>query len=352
MRVSGAGDVALLERQRLAARHPNLPFDEIEPGDRLGDRVFDLQARVDLEEVELAVAVEEELHRPRTGVADGLPGGDSRRAHARPQRVVDGDRRRLFDDLLIAALNGALALEQMEHAAVRIAEDLQLDVARRVEVALDQQGVVAERARRLAPRRRQRLRQGARLAYQTHALAAAAGRGLDQQRQADALRFARQGRVVEPRTRLAGHHRHAGLGHDRARFHLAAHASDRIHRRADEGEAGVNAARRELGVLGQEAVAGMDRVGADCLRGRENTIDVEVRLQARRRTDAHRLVRLGGVRGAGIGIRVDGNRGHSHAPHGAKDPPGDLTAVGDQDLVDGARAHPRPVVRCSFSVVR
>ena len=45
----------LLKRQRLARRHPQLPLDKIEPGDRLGDRVLDLQPRVHLHEEELQV---------------------------------------------------------------------------------------------------------------------------------------------------------------------------------------------------------------------------------------------------------------------------------------------------------
>ena len=54
-----------------------LQLDEIEPGGLLGDRVLDLQPGVHLQEVELAVVVGEELHRPGAGVADragGQPG--------------------------------------------------------------------------------------------------------------------------------------------------------------------------------------------------------------------------------------------------------------------------------------
>ncbi len=56
----------LVEGQGFAGRDPQLPFDEIEPGDRLGHRVLDLQARVHLHEVEAvgpqrAAAVGDEL---------------------------------------------------------------------------------------------------------------------------------------------------------------------------------------------------------------------------------------------------------------------------------------------------
>ena len=60
-----------------AVGHRELQLDEIEPGGLLGDRVLDLQPGVHLEEVELAVIVGEEFHRPGAGVADrrgGQPG--------------------------------------------------------------------------------------------------------------------------------------------------------------------------------------------------------------------------------------------------------------------------------------
>ena len=43
-------------RQRaVARRHPQLPFDEVEPGHHFGHRMFDLQARVDLHEIEAVI---------------------------------------------------------------------------------------------------------------------------------------------------------------------------------------------------------------------------------------------------------------------------------------------------------
>ena len=47
-------DVRLRQRQRLAGRDAQLPFDQVEPGDHLGHRMLDLQPRVHLHEVELA----------------------------------------------------------------------------------------------------------------------------------------------------------------------------------------------------------------------------------------------------------------------------------------------------------
>ena len=60
------------ERQRLARGDPDLLAHEIEAGDQLGHRVLDLEPRVHLHEVELAVGVEQVLHRADVGVADRL----------------------------------------------------------------------------------------------------------------------------------------------------------------------------------------------------------------------------------------------------------------------------------------
>ena len=50
------GDVALVERQPLAGRDPDLLLDQVEAGDQLGDRVLDLQPGVHLQEEEVVAA--------------------------------------------------------------------------------------------------------------------------------------------------------------------------------------------------------------------------------------------------------------------------------------------------------
>ena len=69
-RVAGEFDVLLLKSERLAAGDAQLQFDQIEPGDRLGDGMLDLQPRVHFHEIEFAVAVEQEFQRAGALVAD------------------------------------------------------------------------------------------------------------------------------------------------------------------------------------------------------------------------------------------------------------------------------------------
>src|SRR6185437_887835 len=86
-------------------------------------------------------------------------------------------------------LHRAVALEQMDDVSRRIAEHLHLDMARPVEISLDENAVVAERGRGLALRAGQRRREIGRAPNHTHALAAAAGPRLDEQRVADLFRL-------------------------------------------------------------------------------------------------------------------------------------------------------------------
>ena len=141
------------------ARDANLPLHEVDAGHELGDRMLDLEARVHLEEVELAVAVEQELARAGVHVAGGLRGAHRRLAHRAPQLRRHGDARRLLDHLLVAALHRALALAERQHRAVLVAEHLDLDVARADDVLLDVHRVVAEGVLRLAPRGVERRRE-------------------------------------------------------------------------------------------------------------------------------------------------------------------------------------------------
>ena len=62
---------------------------------------------------------------------------------------------------------------------------------------------------------------------------------------------------------------------------LGAHLLDRLRRRADPGQPGVDDGAGEVGVLGQEAVAGVDGVGAGPAGRLEDQVDAQVGLRGR-----------------------------------------------------------------------
>ena len=114
--------------------------------------MLDLDARVQLEEVEVA-PVEHELGGACTHVPDRSRERDGRVAHLRALLRVERRRRRLFEDLLMPPLNRAVAFPERGDVTMRVGEQLDLDVPRALEVALEEYGVIAERSRRFAPGR-------------------------------------------------------------------------------------------------------------------------------------------------------------------------------------------------------
>src|SRR5690606_27974175 len=107
--------------------------DEVEARDRLGHRMLHLEARVHLEKVVLrgwAGARDEELDGADVAIAGRPRCRDGRRAHGATQGRRDDRRRRFLDDLLVPALEGALALAEMDARAMCVGRDLYLDVPR------------------------------------------------------------------------------------------------------------------------------------------------------------------------------------------------------------------------------
>ncbi len=179
--------VRLRQRQLLAGGDADHQLDQVQAGDALGHRMLHLQARVHLQEVEALVLADHELHRARALVLHGLGQRHGLLAHRLARRLADEGRRRLLDHLLVAPLDRALALVQVDHVAVRIAQHLDLDVARLLDELLDEHAVVAEAVARLVAARGEALEGFLVVEGHAQALAAAAGRGLDHHGVADVL---------------------------------------------------------------------------------------------------------------------------------------------------------------------
>jgi hypothetical protein len=179
-----------------------------------------------------------------------------------------------------------------------------------------------------------------------HAAAAAAGGRLDEHRIAhvagDPLRLG----VAAQRVLGARHDRHAKRAHGALGGDLVAHHADVLGRRPDEGEAVLDHHLGEVGVLGQEADAGMDRIGAGDRRGRQDRRHVEIAAARRRRADAHALVGQPHVHGVGVRGRVHGDRLDAELAARTVDAQRDLAAVGYEDFFEheGERAAPYSMI--------
>ncbi len=123
----------------------NLALHDVDAGDYFGYRVFDLDARIHFDEVELlGIGIDEELDGPGVVVAGGAH--EAHRGVAKIAASLGGNRESGcdFDNLLMAALHRAIALIEVHEVAVLIAQDLHFNVAGARDIALQKHGAVTE----------------------------------------------------------------------------------------------------------------------------------------------------------------------------------------------------------------
>ena len=256
-RPAGQRDVLLRQRELLAGGDADHLLDEVDAGDQFGDGMLDLQAGVHLEEEEALVLACDEFHGAGEVVIHGLGQRDRLLAHLAPRGLVEQRRRRFLDDLLVAALDRAFALAEIDHVAVLVAEHLDFDMAGIDDEFFDEDAVVAERGLCLGLGEVEALGDLALRMRDPHALAAAAGGGLDHHGIADLVGDLHRVLVVLDDAEMARHGRDLGLRSRLLGFDLVAHRGDRARIGADEDDAGRLQRARKRFALGQEAVAGM-----------------------------------------------------------------------------------------------
>ena len=331
--------ILLSGRERLAGGHTELPLHQVGARHHLGHRVLDLEPGVHLHEPEPILAqppgsIRDELHGAGAAVTDGPRRGDRGRPHRRAHRVRHARGRGLFDHLLVAALQRAVPLEQVHRAAVCVGEDLDLDVARGGDAALDQHPVVAEAGTGLAPRPFERIGESGLGVGAPHPLAAAARDRLDQYRKADAAGVVEERSLVLRLAVVAGDHRHPGFLHQALGRILQAHRADRAGGRPDEDDARRGACLDEGGVLGKESVSGVHRIRPRCGRRRDHPLDVQVAPRRGRGTESPRLAGRRDVQRVPVGVGVDRGGADAEPVGGAHHPAGNLAAVGDEELAE------------------
>ena len=147
--VAVEADLPLRVRQLFAGGNAQLPFDQIEAGDRLCHRVLDLETGIHFDEPEGV--------RPQSSraVGDKFDGAGAAIIHrlgrldcccADPRAQVRGHarRRRFLDHLLMPALQRAVALAEMNGIAMPVGKHLDFDMARRGHIFFDQDPARAE----------------------------------------------------------------------------------------------------------------------------------------------------------------------------------------------------------------
>ena len=174
--------------------------------------------------------------------------------------------------------------------------------------------------------------------------APAAERGLDRDGEAVLLRERDHLIGICHRVCRARHQGGAHLLRDVAGLHLVSERLDGPWRGTDPDQAGVDDGLREVGVLGEKAVAGVHGVRARAGRHIQQFGDVQVGVRRGGAVEGVGLVGQLDEQRLGIGIRIDGHGIDARVPGGADHADGDLASISDQNLGDGDVAHSLPPV--------
>src|SRR5256712_360742 len=139
-------DGGLAEAERLAGGDAEAGGDEIDAGQHLRHGVLDLDACIHLDEVEATAGrLEDELDGAGVAIPDLAHEREGGVAHARAKGRRHRGRGSFLEQLLVAPLERAIALTQMDCGAFSVGQDLDLHVAHTLEEAFGVERGIAER---------------------------------------------------------------------------------------------------------------------------------------------------------------------------------------------------------------
>src|SRR3954466_3477480 len=141
--------------------------------------MLDLQPRVHLEKIKALVLTGDEFDSAGGIVIDGFGKGYRLFAHLAAGGLVEQRRRRFLDNFLVAALDRTFALAEMDHMAVLVPQYLDFDVAGIEDEFFDEDAIVTERGFGFGCGKLEAFGDLGPGTRDPHALAAAAGGGLD-----------------------------------------------------------------------------------------------------------------------------------------------------------------------------
>src|SRR5450830_516539 len=118
-RVAMILNIALAESQFLACSDLDLLLHDINTGNHLGHRMFNLNTRIHFNEIEFIVFIQK-LKSARTAIIDTATSISTTLAYFVPQFLTNPRRRSLFQYFLVTTLHGAITLAKIDGIAVLV----------------------------------------------------------------------------------------------------------------------------------------------------------------------------------------------------------------------------------------
>ena len=328
-------NVNLIGVKRIALRNKNLVLHDVDARNAFGHGVLYLNARIHLNEVMVAVFVQQELHGTRAAIVHEARDFQSVFADRLALLIGQAQRRRELDNFLMAALNGTVALKKMHDVAVFVAQNLNFNVLGVLDVFLNEDVIVAERFCRFALCGVIFVEQVGLVAHNAHAASAAACSCLQNNGitafvcEIDSFLVALDGFLD---TRNGGDAHFIG---NNFRLNLIAQLVHHVRSGANELNARAFACLREIGILGQETIARMNCVGAFRLCQGNDLIDGKIRGNGS--LSLANLVRFIGLcseQSSLILLRINRDGSDAQLFASANDSNRNLASVGNKDPLD------------------
>ena len=193
-------------------------------------------------------------------------------AHIVGQAYRGGD----LDDFLMATLNGAVALMEVDDVTLLIADDLYFDVFGPTDIALEEDGVVAEGATSLALGFVEEWNQIFRIFDHAHAATTATEGCLNYEWKTDFLGFLDRFFAIADGILGARERRDLGLFGNFSSFYLIAHTAEKIRTGTDKVEAIFFTSAGEISVFREETIARVNEVDALSLGKIDDAGNIEV----------------------------------------------------------------------------
>src|SRR5215212_6158729 len=184
--------------------------------------MFDLQARIDLDKVKVALRVAQEFCSSSIQIVYSINCSYCNLTNTFSCLLIYYRSRRHFNELLMTPLNRTFSFKQMPAVSLRIAYELKFDVPDTLEVFFYKQGCLAKSCARLCGRHFELLSQLLFIVSKSNASASTSKGGLEQNRVAGFVsNISRFVHIFN--NAIASRHRwNFGLFHDSFAFHLVA----------------------------------------------------------------------------------------------------------------------------------
>ena len=330
--------IFLRKAERQARCHANLLAHQIHPENTFGHRMLYLQAGVHFDEIKRAFLVEK-----FNGASTLISHFGNRIGTDRPDLgaflFAYAGAWGLFKDLLVTALQRTIPFAQMNRIALTIAKYLHLNMARRGEVFLNINCVIAKGRFRLATRRAECVFQVLGALRHFHAATAAPCSGFDN----DGV--AHIGGDFLGRVQIGNAPLRAGDAWNTKRLcrflsgDFIAHDADMLGGGANEFDPVILYDLHKVRVLGEKPIARMDRFGPRDLACRDDRGDRQIAVGAGGRADTDAFIGHAHMHRISIGGGMHGDCLNTHFARSADHAQRDFPAIGDENFFEHGGSH-------------